>query len=65
LNFENKRRWLPKQGFEKSVDVEFEKGIYKAPANYDRWLKAIYGDYMKLPPEKDRKTTHNFVAYRR
>jgi lipopolysaccharide cholinephosphotransferase len=30
---------------------------------YDTYLTALFGDYMKLPPEKDRVAPHDFKAY--
>lgn len=36
---------------------DFEKYKFNAPKNYDRYLKQIYGDYMKLPPE-DKRNWH-------
>jgi len=48
---------------EKTVDVTFEGRTFKAPADYDGWLRNIYGDYMTLPPEEKRVTHHSFVAY--
>ena len=32
----------------------FRGELFNAPQNYDAYLKKIYGDYMKLPPEEDR-----------
>ena len=34
--------------------VEFEGAMLKAPHDYIRYLEIKYGDYMTLPPEKDR-----------
>lgn len=36
------------------IEVEFEGHSFFAPADVDAYLTAIYGDYMKLPPYKDR-----------
>lgn len=35
--------------------VEFEGVMLKAPHDYIRYLEIKYGDYMTLPPEKDRQ----------
>lgn len=45
------------------INVNFEGKKYKAPIGYDEWLKAIYGDYMKLPPIEERVTHHQYEAY--
>ena len=34
--------------------IEFEGRLFPAPANPDKYLTRIFGDYMKLPPEKER-----------
>lgn len=34
---------------------EFEGHTFNIPKNYDKVLTALYGDYMKLPPENERK----------
>jgi len=36
-------------------EILFEKNVYSAPNNMDNYLKELYGDYMKLPPKKERK----------
>ncbi len=51
--------------FEKSLTVPFENIMVKIPVGYDEFLKKTYGDYMKLPPEKDRVATHEYTLYRR
>lgn len=38
--------------------VWFEDGYFSAPADPDAYLKNIYGDYMKLPPENQRIPLH-------
>lgn len=52
-----------KEVFDSFIDVEFEGKKYKAPVGYDTWLKAFYGDYMKLPPEEQQVSNHKFEAY--
>ncbi len=39
---------------EELIDLEFEHHFFKAPKGYDEYLKTLYGDYMKLPPENER-----------
>ncbi len=41
--------------FSDTVDLPFEGYSFKALAGYDQYLKNIYGNYMSLPPEEDRK----------
>lgn len=36
------------------TELEFEGHSFMAPGNYDAYLKALFGDYMKLPPESER-----------
>lgn len=49
--------------FERLVDVEFEGRKYLGSANYDKWLKQEYGDYMKLPSEDKRVPYHGGHYY--
>lgn len=48
--------------FDDYVLVDFEDTKFKAPAKYDRFLRHIYGDYMELPPEKERQPHHGYYA---
>ena len=41
--------------FSEQVMTEFEGRMVPIPKGYDRYLKVMYGDYMKLPPEEKRK----------
>ena len=48
--------FLPKELFEGlPTIVSFEGFIFPAVAEYKRYLEALYGDYMQLPPESERK----------
>ena len=42
-------------------ELEFEGELFNCPDGYDEVLKKIYGDYMMVPPEADRKSTHTDV----
>jgi len=53
---------LKKEWYESSKKVEFEGLKFNAPAQYHEFLKARYGDYMKLPPKEDR-VGHHYVSY--
>lgn len=53
-----------KRIFESFIKTKFEGKEYKIPKGYKEWLKDLYGDYMKLPPEEQRVSHHVFEAYR-
>ena len=59
---DNLKDRYPKEWFSNSTEVEFEGMTFLAPGEYDKVLTQFYGDYMKLPPEKDR-IRHDFDAY--
>ena len=46
---------LPKEEFEKTVEVEFEKHILPTFSCWHLYLSGCHGDYMKLPPVEKRK----------
>lgn len=52
-----------KSDFECVEKCTFEGREYNIPCGYDAILKAYYCDYMQLPPEEKRVSTHKFVAY--
>ncbi len=56
---------FPKEWFASTADVPFEGRTYKAPVGYDQVLRRLYGDYMQLPPEKDRIAHHFYKAYKK
>lgn len=57
------REIFPAEIYSRYIDVPFEDIQIKAIAEYDCYLKQIYGDYMQLPPEEKRVTHHMFRAY--
>ncbi|MBR5974606.1 MAG: LicD family protein [Clostridiales bacterium] len=61
--YDNTYFCVPKSTFEHFCEVEFEGKKYPGPENYDFWLTTLYGDYMQLPPEDKRTSTHKFEAY--
>lgn len=55
-------KWLyPKEWFDKAVWVPFEDTELPLPIGCKEYLTKRYGDYMQLPPEKDRHPDHKIV----
>ena len=54
-----------REWFDETIMMPFEKYEFRVPKNYDAVLRHEYGDYMKLPPEKDRIGHHFYKAYKR
>lgn len=54
---------MPASVVEKTTELEFEGHRFQAPAGYEYYLKKLYGDYMKLPPEEERVTHHHYQAW--
>lgn len=61
-------RWeeciYPKVCFTELLRVPFEDTFTSIPAGYEEILRIEFGDYMKLPAEKDRKPQHGYKAYK-
>ena len=53
------RLFYPADAFDRLTTLSFHGKSYQAFENYDQILRIEYGDYMKLPPEKDRQWTHH------
>lgn len=52
--------------YSEQIEVEFENRRFKAAKGYDEYLKILFGkNYMELPSENERFTTHNFRAFYR
>ncbi|MBP3391825.1 MAG: LicD family protein [Clostridia bacterium] len=49
----------PWSWFGSGVDMEFEGITVRAPKEFDRYLRGIYGDYMELPAVSERIPHHN------
>ena len=56
---------FPKEWFAETAKVTFEGRTFNAPGNYHAVLSRLYGDYMQLPPEKDRIAHHFYKAYKK
>ena len=52
------REFVPRRYFGNGASLDFEGIKIRVPSDYDAYLTHIYGDYMTLPPESDRKAGH-------
>jgi lipopolysaccharide cholinephosphotransferase len=50
-----KKEYCEKGMFTNASKVSFEGVEFNAPADVDKYLTQMYGNYMQLPPEEDRK----------
>lgn len=55
------RSVFPVSLFEESIDLPFQDGLFPAPVQYDEILKTLYGDYMTVPPESERKCKEHAI----
>lgn len=44
-----------RKAYLETVSIPFENHIFQVSKDYDRYLKGLYGEYMKLPPEEQRE----------
>lgn len=56
---------MAKYDIENPAYLEFHGELFAVPNNYEYYLKQRYGDYMTLPPEKERVYHHMYKAYRK
>lgn len=55
-------KWIvPRKCFATFIEMPFEDDTFTVPEKYDLYLKSIYGDYMKLPPEDQRENRHHIL----
>jgi lipopolysaccharide cholinephosphotransferase len=52
------------EAFRGSLEMQFEDRCYPVPKGYNEVLTAMYGDYMRPPPNDAQKSPHAFEAYR-
>ena len=57
--FINKKKW-----FDDTRLVDFEGERVPLPIGIEQFLRTEYGDYMKLPPEEERKPSHQIIPNR-
>ena len=56
---------FPRKWFDETILMPFDKYEFRVPKYYDEVLRHEYGDYMQLPPEKDRVGHHFFKVYKK
>lgn len=59
LRWGNKHRFFDKSIFGKPVEVEFEGGLYPAPQQYHRFLRAEFGDTWMMVPAASQQEDHD------
>jgi len=57
------KEYNPKHVFTALKPVYFENGRYMGSEDYNTYLSNLFGDYMQLPPEAERMTTHDVKFY--
>lgn len=55
-----KKEIIPTSWYGDGTTVTFEGMRLRAPAEYDKWLTQVYGDYMQLPPV-EKRVGHHYV----
>ena len=56
---------LIKEDYDDVVQLDFEGYKFPGPKGYERHLRDIYGDYMKLPPEEERIGHHFYKVFKK
>lgn len=55
---------MPMNIFNSYNQIEFENKTFKSIVEMNKYLKTIYGDYMKLPPKEKRVSLHDYCEIR-
>lgn len=61
--FDGWKRVFRRDWFSRTVLLPFEQYEFCAPAEYDKVLKYLYGDYMTPPPPEQRVPHHSYTAW--
>ena len=61
VTYKYMKNQYPKEFFEKAIYREFEGHKMPIPVGYDGYLHMAFGNYMELPPEKERVPKHDVV----
>lgn len=62
-NWRHRRLFFPKDVWGTAKTGLFCGLSVPLPEKYDTYLGSVYGNYMKLPPEEKRKTTHSYDGF--
>ncbi|SHJ30150.1 phosphorylcholine transferase LicD [Fibrobacter sp. UWP2] len=54
---------LPVGSYDERILLDFDGAKFYAIKDYDTALRAVYGDYMQLPPEEDRVPHQSFIKF--
>ena len=55
-------KWvIHKDCFSSFVNIQFEDTEFSCPIDTKKYLKTVYGDYMKLPPIEKRENRHSII----
>jgi LPS biosynthesis protein len=57
------REILPRSVYETYTQLSFEGELYAAPAAYETYLAALYGDFLTLPLPEKRHSHHHYQAF--
>lgn len=57
------KAFIPAEYFNNFIEVDFEGNKFLSIKEYDEHLTFYYGDYMQLPPEKERSPKHTRKSY--
>lgn len=61
----NGKKYLDKRAwYDELVEMDFEGHRMYVPKEYKKILRRRYGDYMKYPPKKEQKPSHDIIAIR-
>lgn len=52
-----------RENLAETIEVKFEDSYFLAPIGFDKYLRGMYGDYMKMPPKEKQISHHAFEAY--